>query len=196
MTKPSDWEAAIEFTRARFGAIDVLVNNAGIVRAATIEEMSYDDYLLVVSVNQHGCWLGIKHVIPAMRASGGGSIVNVSSQAGITPSVSISAYTASKFAIRGITRVAAAELGHDGIRVNAVLPGAVDTEMTASHTYSPERRRAAYAQQPVARIAEPVEIAKLVLFLASDDSSYCTGSDFLIDGGTLATLQVPRPEPV
>jgi 3alpha(or 20beta)-hydroxysteroid dehydrogenase len=191
---PASWEAAVELATSSFGRLDILVNNAGILRLGTIEEMPFEEYLAVVNVNQHGCWLGIKHVAPIMRAVGAGTIVNVSSQAGIVPAAGISAYAASKFAIRGITRVAAAELGHDGVRVNAILPGAIDTDMLTSRTMPPEQRTAFYARQPIPRVGTTDEIAKLVLFLASDDSTYCTGADFSIDGGAIAVLPIPPRE--
>jgi 3alpha(or 20beta)-hydroxysteroid dehydrogenase len=191
VTDPASWQATTELAASRFGSIDILVNNAGILRLGTIEEMTFEEYLSVINVNQHGCWLGIKHVAPIMRSAGRGSIVNVSSQAGLVPGARTSAYAASKFAIRGITRVAAAELGHDGIRVNAILPGAVDTDMLVSRTMTPEERNAFYARQPIPRIGTTDEIAKLVLFLASDDSTYCTGADFSIDGGAVAVLPIP-----
>ena len=191
VTDPASWQAAVDVAMTNFGRLDILVNNAGILRLGSIEDMPFDEYLSVVNVNQHGCWLGIKHVAPIMRAAGSGSIVNVSSQAGVLPAGGTSAYSASKFAIRGITRVAASELGHDGIRVNAICPGAIDTDMLVSQAMEPEQRNAFDSRQPIPRIGTTDEIAKLVLFLASDDSSYCTGADFLIDGGAVAALPIP-----
>jgi 3alpha(or 20beta)-hydroxysteroid dehydrogenase len=189
---PRGWQDAVDLAVESFGHLDVLVNNAGIVRITPIEDMDFADYLEVIEINQHGCWLGMKHVIPAMKANGSGNIINVASQAGILPAPGLSAYAASKFAVRGMTKVAAAELGPAGIRVNAIFPGAIDTPMALSRQFPPERRARLYSHLPLARIGTAEEVARLVLFLASDDSSYCTGGEFVIDGGALATVPIPR----
>ena len=167
----------------------MLVNNAGVLRFARIADMPLADFRRVLEVNAVGCWLGMKAVIGPMTAAGGGSIVNISSIEGFTGAAGLSAYSASKFAIRGMTKVAAQELGQFGIRVNSVHPGGVLTSMTLGQAGGRRRRRRASAflkAMPLARFAEPVEISRLVAFLASDESSYSTGSEFIADGGVLS----------
>ena len=186
VTSEADWQAAVEHTQEEFGRLDVLVNNAGIVRAGSIEHTSLEDFEAVVRVNQIGCFLGIKSVIAAMRASGGGAIVNISSIAGLIGVAGVAGYVASKHAVRGLTKAAALELGVDGIRVNSVHPGGVDTPMTNQGLLEEEQRNAIYAENPIPRVGRPEEVANLVLFLASDESAYCTGGEYLIDGGTTA----------
>src|SRR5262249_21306358 len=132
-------------------------------------------------VNQVGCWLGMKTVAPHLAARGGGSIVNTSSLAGLLGIPGRSAYSASKFAVRGMTRVAALELGPQGIRVNSGFPGAIATPMMGVGA-----RADVFSRQPIPRVGTPEEVAALVLFLASDESSYCTGSEFVVDGGLAA----------
>jgi 3alpha(or 20beta)-hydroxysteroid dehydrogenase len=193
VSRPEDWDAAIKMTLDRFGRIDVLVNNAGIVRAASIEDMPVEDFLQIIQINQLGCWLGMKAVIPAMRAAGGGSIVNISSQAGLTPGLNISAYAGTKAAMGVMSKVAAGELGPDHIRVNTVYPGAILTDMSFTRNLSDEARAKAYSHLPIPRLGTVEEVAKMVLFLASDDSSYCTGADFVVDGGALAIFRIPQP---
>lgn len=179
----AQWAAAIEATLARFGRLDVLVNNAGILRWGRIEDMSLEEYLQVVGVNQTGCWLGMKAALPALKAAGGGAIVNISSVAGIQAIGGASAYTASKFAVRGMSKSAALEFGRYNIRVNSVHPGGIDTPMVQT----PDRDLdEAYRQLPIARIGTPAEVARLVAFLASDEAAYCTGGEFAIDGGMMA----------
>jgi 3alpha(or 20beta)-hydroxysteroid dehydrogenase len=183
VTREEEWRRAVEAARARFGRLDVLVNNAGILRPGSIETLALADFEAVVRVNQIGCFLGMQAAIPALRESGGGSIVNVSSIAGMRGRPGLVAYVASKWAIRGMTKTAALELGRDGIRVNAILPGAIDTPMIAGPDFSAVDRAAHFAKLPVSRIGEPADVARLALFLASDESAYCTGADFVIDGG-------------
>jgi 3alpha(or 20beta)-hydroxysteroid dehydrogenase len=186
VTREQDWRGAVDATTTRFGRLDVLINNAGIVRGGALEHTSLDDYLAVIEVNQVGCFLGMRSVIPAMRAAGGGSIVNVSSTAGLEGVRGIVGYVASKFAIRGMTKTAALELGHDGIRVNSVHPGAIQTPMLGQDDFDPERMKAIFGGQPIPRVGQPEEIARMVLFLASDESSFSTGCEFVADGGLLA----------
>ena len=166
-------------------ALHVLVNNAGILGAfAQLEKLSLDDYLQAVMVNQVGPFLGMKHAVRPMVASGGGSIVNISSIGGIRGIPYALGYTATKWAVRGMTKSAAMELGRKGIRVNSVHPGGVATEMTKAVGDTGESKF--YQRLPIPRIGTPDDVANLVLFLASDESSYCTGAEFVIDGGSNA----------
>jgi 3alpha(or 20beta)-hydroxysteroid dehydrogenase len=182
VTSESHWKNAVRVAETKFGSLGILVNNAGIIKRSSMEETSLADFQQVLNVNLIGQFLGIRAVIPSMRKAGGGSIVNVSSVAGLVGSMQRGAYSASKWGIRGLTKTAALELAVDGIRVNVVHPGMIRTEMTV-HT-SP----LAMANQPIARMGSPEEIAQLVLFLASDSSSYSTGSEFIVDGGQTAGL--------
>jgi 3alpha(or 20beta)-hydroxysteroid dehydrogenase len=173
-----------------FGKIDVLVNNAGILMTGSIADTSLDEYMRVVQVNQVGVFLGMKSVLAAMTEAGGGSIVNISSVGGLAGCAGMVSYVSSKFAVRGMTKTAALEFGPLGIRVNSVHPGGVDTLMIAPSEVGDlgSDGRDVYSGVPLQRICEPAEIAKLVAFLASDESSYCTGSEFTADGGMLAGI--------
>jgi 3alpha(or 20beta)-hydroxysteroid dehydrogenase len=186
VTRPGDWAQAVSAATDRFGRLDVLVNNAGILRIGSLEEMSLEEYMLVVNINQVGCFLGMKAVIPTMKAAASGSIINTSSTSGFAGMPLLGAYTATKFAIRGMTKVAAMELGHYGVRVNSVHPGGMDTAMTDLPEFDHIDKDAAYGAQPIPRIGRPVEVAHLMVFLASDESSYCTGAEYLVDGGFMA----------
>jgi 3alpha(or 20beta)-hydroxysteroid dehydrogenase len=176
------WTSLVGWIGKAFGRLDVLVNNAGIFRVALIEEMTLEQYQRVVAVNQVGCWLGMKAVLPLMR-DGGGSIVNISSLAGQVGYAGMSAYGASKFAVRGMTKVAAIEFGRHGIRVNSVHPGMIDTPMIDVLLTGAESMWSTY---PTARPGGPEEVARLVCFLASDEASYCNGAEFVVDGGSSA----------
>ena len=188
VTSEADWAAAVALAAEAFGRLDVLVNNAGVLKFASIAEMPLDDFRQILEVNAVGCWLGMKAVIEPMKAAGGGSIVNISSIEGFTGAAGLSAYSASKFAVRGMTKAAAQELGPFGIRVNSVHPGGVLTRMTLGQaaTFDHVDGDAFLRSLPIARFAEPVEISRLVAFLASDESSYSTGSEFVADGGILS----------
>jgi 3alpha(or 20beta)-hydroxysteroid dehydrogenase len=185
-----EWAAATALALGRFGGLDVLVNTAGIAPTGTIVDGALEDYHRVVAVNQTGVWLGIRAVATAMRASNGGSIVNLSSAAGLAGSPGLAAYGVTKWAVRGMTKTAAGELARDGIRVNSVHPGVIDTAML-DDAHVP--REAALASA-LGRLGGAGEVARLVLFLASDESSYCTGSEFSVDGG-LFTGGALREEP-
>jgi 3alpha(or 20beta)-hydroxysteroid dehydrogenase len=186
VTSEQSWAAAAQFVQDEWGGLDVLVNNAGILRSASLETMSLADFQQVVAVNQVGCFLGMQAAIGPMRAAGGGSIVNLSSVAGLKGVAGVIGYVASKWAIRGMTKTAAMELGHDGIRVNSVHPGAIDTDMSNGPEFQAVDRTAHFGALPVPRIGRPDEVAQLIAFLASDASSYSTGGEFVIDGGGLA----------
>jgi 3alpha(or 20beta)-hydroxysteroid dehydrogenase len=182
----SDWKHVVAQTLHHFGRLDVLVNNAGIVEADPLEDMSLASYMKVVEINQVGVFLGMREATPAMRDAGGGSIVNISSTAGLEGVSGVIGYVASKWAVRGMTKSAALELGRYGIRVNSVHPGGVDTPMLGQDEFDDIDQDGVFATQPIPRIGRPEEIAKLVLFLASEESSYSTGSEFIADGGMLA----------
>lgn len=172
------WADAVAGIVERHGRLDVLVNNAGILSAAKLVNTRTEDWDRVIAINQTGVFFGMRAVAPTMIEQGGGSIVNISSVAGLEGVYGSMAYTASKFAVRGMTKVAAKELGPSGVRVNSVHPGIIDTEMTSD--FPKERMLRAV---PLNREADPSEVASLVLFLACDESSYCTGQEFVVDGG-------------
>ncbi|MGE0623355.1 MAG: SDR family NAD(P)-dependent oxidoreductase [Pseudomonadales bacterium] len=184
----ASWEQIVQATETRFGRLDVLVNNAGVLDTAGVEASSLEAWERVVAVNQTGVWLGMKVAIPALRRSGGGSIVNTSSIYGIVGSGGSAAYHASKGAVRLLTKTAALEYAPDGIRVNSVHPGYVNTPMIeqALPEANVSMLKLLGEQVPLGRLAEPEDIARGVLYLASDESSYVTGSELVIDGGVTA----------
>lgn len=186
-----DWAAAVELTVSTFGTLTTLINNAGILHVGPLEQTAVEDYMRVVAVNQLGCFLGMRAVAAPMRAGGGGSIVNTSSIAGQVGVPGVISYVATKFAIRGMTKAAAMELGHSGIRVNSVHPGTVDTPMIATGEFDDVDQDGLYAALPIPRIGRPADIAAMMVFLASDESSYCTGSEFFVDGGLTAGPPLP-----
>lgn len=182
----NSWVAAVQATEKHFGRLDILINNAGVLAFQPIEHMSLEEYMRVINVNQVGVWLGMRAVLPALREAGGGSIVNTSSVSGLRGVAYGSAYSASKFAVRGMTKVAALEFGQYSIRVNSVHPGGVETPMVTSVADSSVDGAAIYKGLPLGRIGQPNEVAEMLLFLASDRSSYCTGFEFVVDGGMTA----------
>jgi 3alpha(or 20beta)-hydroxysteroid dehydrogenase len=184
VSSEQDWADAV----GKAGRLDVLVNNAGVLHFSALADTKLDDYERVIRINQIGAFLGMRAVVPAMREAGGGSIVNVSSIEGLAAAPYLVAYAASKFAIRGMTKVAAMELGELGIRVNSVHPGMIDTDMVRDAAGGAELDLAPIGRKvALRRVGRPEEIAGLVVFLASDESSYCTGAEFVADGGATAT---------
>jgi 3alpha(or 20beta)-hydroxysteroid dehydrogenase len=189
VTSESDWAAAVAATMEAFGTLNVLVNNAGVLKHRKIADMTLAEFRQVIDVNLVGEWLGVKSVISPMSTAGGGSIINISSVEGFAGAAGLSAYSASKFGVRGITRSAAQELGKLGIRVNSVHPGGIMTSMTATafETFTDIGDGAGFMRSlPIARFAKSSEVSPLVVYLASDESSYCTGSEFVVDGGMLS----------
>ena len=184
------WLTMVSAAENHYGKLDILVNNAGILQFGTMtHETSLEDYMHHVSINQVGVFLGMKTAIPAMLRNKGGAIVNISSSNGFAGYGGTIAYTASKFAVRGMTKTAALEYGKAGIRVNSIHPGGIATPMTQGGDLgemTQEDQDAVYANLAMPRVGQPEEVAKLALFLASEDSSYSTGSEFTIDGGMLA----------
>ncbi|MFG3349580.1 SDR family NAD(P)-dependent oxidoreductase [Streptomyces sp. NPDC048018] len=191
VTSEADWAAAVAAARERFGHIDGLVNNAGILRFNELVSTPLDEFQAIVQVNQVGCFLGIRSVAPEIEAAGGGTIVNTASYTGVTGMAGVGAYAASKHAVLGLTRVAAVELAGKGIRVNAVCPGAIDTAMSNPEGVDPGATAELYRNLvPLGRIGRPEEVAALALFLTAEDSSYVTGQPFVIDGGWLAGVKL------
>jgi NAD(P)-dependent dehydrogenase (short-subunit alcohol dehydrogenase family) len=184
VTSESDWRGAVETAEQTYGKLTILVNNAGIVRMAPLDETSLDAWNEVINVNQTGVFLGMKQAIPAMRRASGGSIINISSVAGLVGLPNIPAYQASKGAVRLLTKNAAVQYAKDNIRVNSIHPGRIETPMTANLT--PERRAMVLDLTPLGRDGKPEEVAYGVLYLASDESSYVTGAELVIDGGFTA----------
>jgi 3alpha(or 20beta)-hydroxysteroid dehydrogenase len=188
VSSEDDWKNVVDEAVETLGGVDVLVNNAGILRFAALSDMPLEDYLRIVNVNQVGTFLGMRAVSKPMMAAGSGSIVNISSVEGLAGMPYLTAYTSTKFAIRGMTKVAALELGPHGIRVNSVHPGMIETDMVKDAAgghdvdLSPAAKRIA-----LRRMGQPEDIAQVVLFLASDRSSYVTGAELAADGGATAT---------
>ena len=182
----ASWESAVADTLVRHGRIDVLVNNAGIFAAGTILSTALSDFQRMMDINCTGVFLGMQKVGQAMSETGGGSIVYISSVAGLMGTAGAASYGASKWAVRGMTKTAAKELGRHGIRVNSVHPGWIDTDMLDQvHDFDDgsDRTKRMLRTVPLGRVAEPDEVGRVVLFLASQDSSYCTGQEFTVDGG-------------
>ena len=188
VTSEQDWNEVVKKAIELYGAIHILVNNAGITGNImhSLEETSLDEFKKVVDINLISQFIGIKAVVPHMKKNKGGSIINISSIAGIVGSAKATAYTASKGAVRSFTKGAAAEFAGDNIRVNSVHPGYVDTPMTRGLQNPEEFKKMAIGITPLGREAVPDEVAFGVLYLASDESSYTTGSEMVIDGGNTA----------
>ncbi|MCC5894181.1 MAG: glucose 1-dehydrogenase [Alkalibacterium sp.] len=187
VTSESSWESLVKQAEDTFGPVSILVNNAGIVKQNSIAETSLEEYRQTIHINQDGVFLGMKYVLPSMKKTENGSIINISSVAGMVGGTANLAYTASKFAVRGMTKAAAAEFAEFGIRVNSVHPGVIRTPMTEQEGIK-EMIKEMEKDIPMKRIAEPEEITNLVLYLASDESSYSTGTEFVADGGLIQVM--------
>lgn len=181
-----DWQRVVAASIEQFGKVDVLVNNAGILLMKPLEDTSDDEWERVMAVNARSIFLGCKNIVPAMQRAGKGSIINVSSAYGLVGSPGCAAYVASKGASRMLTKAAAADFVKFNIRINSLHPGVVLTEMTRPLLTTPEYTRAALGTTILDRPAEPEEVSAAVLFLASDESSYMTGSELVVDGGMTA----------
>lgn len=177
---PEQWDTLLQHAEASYGPVSGLVNVAGVLSEGSIADSEPQEFQRVVDVNLMGTYLGVRAVIPSMRRAGGGSIVNISSTGGLVAYANRASYVAAKWAVRGFTKAAALELGSDNIRVNSVHPGPIDAPMASSIS-------AVLAKGlPIARRGTPGEIAAMVRFLLSDEASYCTGSEFVVDGGQVA----------
>jgi 3alpha(or 20beta)-hydroxysteroid dehydrogenase len=182
VTNPGHWEAAIASAVNAYGALHVLVNNAGIANYGPIGQYSRSDWDRIIAINLTGVFNGITAAIPALKATGGGSIVNMSSLAGLRGEVGMPGYVATKFAVRGLTKAAALDLARYGIRVNSIHPGIVRTPLSS------EGPPVSMSHVAMDRVGEATEIANLTVFLASDESSFSTGAEFIADGGEFAGL--------
>lgn len=193
VTNPEDWQKAVAAAE-EFGPLNVLVNNAAILFAKSIVDTTPEEYMKVVTVNQLGTFLGIKSAIEPMKRAGKGSIINISSIDGLQAKNSLVAYGSSKWAVRGMTKNAALELGPYNIRVNSVHPGGIWTAMhgAAEGSQPTDQDHASYQFQALPRIGMPEEVARMSLFLATDEASYSTGSEFLVEGGWQAGMRVPQ----
>lgn len=197
VTNEEDWVSAVQDAEQAFGRLDILLNNAGILKFGKLEDSTLEEYMQIINVNQVGVFLGMKSAVPAMKRSGGGSIINISSVEGLRGLPRLTAYSASKFAVRGMTKSAAVELGKHKIRVNSVHPGFIDTPMTrAQGLEGVDVDELFKAGVPLRRAGTPDDIVNMVLFLASDESSYCTGAEFVVDGGATSFVgwggHIPR----
>ena len=186
VTSEESWQAAVGAAVGRFGKLDILVNNAGIYRTHNVLETSGEEWDQVMDINAKGVFLGTKAAIPAMRQNGGGSIVNISSVAGLIGNFMSSAYTASKGAVRLFTKSTAIQYAGDGIRANSVHPGTIETDMTAPVLSDADYRQDRINRTPLGRLGTAADVAYGVLFLASDEASFMTGSELVIDGGRTA----------
>jgi 3alpha(or 20beta)-hydroxysteroid dehydrogenase len=182
----ASWTALVTDANERFGPVNVLINNAGVLRFGEFDSIALEDVELLLRVNQLGTFLGIRSVIPTMKANGGGSIVNASSIEGLGGMAGVGAYCGTKWAIRGMTKAASHELARHKIRVNSVHPGMIDTGMTREHGGDVAMEFGA-KKIPLRRVGHPVDVAPAYVFLASDEAGYVTGAELAVDGGVTAT---------
>ncbi|MCY4651936.1 MAG: glucose 1-dehydrogenase, partial [Dehalococcoidia bacterium] len=183
VTSEDDWRDAVEFTLNTYGRLDILINNAAIYKRTPIVQTELDEWNQIMDINSTGVFLGTKHAVPAMQKSGGGSIINISSTAGLVGSERGSAYGASKGSVRLFTKYTAIQHAGDGIRSNSIHPGPIDTDMIADNIATPEDRAESEARVPLGRIGTVMDVAYGALFLASDESSFMTGAELVIDCG-------------
>ena len=187
VTKESDWRSAVQEAVSRYGKLDILVNNAGILIRKGVEDTTEEEWDRIMAINAKGVFLGTKCAIPAMREAGGGSIINISSTAGLTGNTGgSSAYTATKGAVRLFTKATAIQYAKENIRCNSVHPGIIDTVMVQETLSDPDQMRERMERLPLGRVGTTEDVAYGVLYLASDESSFVTGSELVIDGGTTA----------
>ena len=186
VTSEDDWQDAVEFTLNTYGRLDILINNAAIYKRTPIVQTGLDEWNQIMDINSTGVFLGTKHAVPAMQKSGGGSIINISSTAGLVGSERGSAYGASKGSVRLFTKYTAIQHAGHGIRANSIHPGPIDTEMIKENISTPEDRAESEARVPLGRIGTVMDVAYGALFLASDESSFMTGAELVIDGGVTA----------
>ena len=191
VSSDDDWRTFVKATSDKWKMVDILVNNAGLVHFTPIEDFDPSDAQRIFSVNTVGPMLGAKHVAPIMKANRKGSIVNISSVDGLRGCNGLTVYTASKWAVRGLTKSLAYELGAHGVRVNSVHPGGVNTPMGNARGLPPEELHFAFKRVPLQRIGEPEEIARASLFVASDEASYISGAEIAVDGGWAAGYYQP-----
>ncbi len=194
VTEVTSWQSMVDETASQFGRLDIVINNAGIARLKLIEDSTLQEYLEVIRINQVGVWLGMQTAIPKLKEAGGGCIINTSSTAGLEGYAGLGAYVSSKFAVRGMTKVAAQELGRYNIRVNSVHPGPIDTPMIRDPQITggdQSRVAARRSTSPIPRVGHVDEVAAMMLFIAAD-ATYSTGSEFVIDGGVTAGSSLGR----
>jgi 3alpha(or 20beta)-hydroxysteroid dehydrogenase len=187
VTKDEDWKFAVAAAEKEYGPISMLVNNAGIVSYGAVDLMEPDEFRRVIDINLTGTFLGMHYAVPSLRRASGGVIINISSTAGMMGYATISAYGASKWGVRGMTKAVAMELGKDNIRVMSIHPGPIRTPMTED--IGDEIAKA----QPIPRLGEPEEVTKLLLFMAAD-ATYSTGSEWIVDGGALLGPVIDLPQ--
>ncbi|HYN34535.1 MAG TPA: SDR family oxidoreductase [Ilumatobacteraceae bacterium] len=186
VTDEAAWNEVVTSTEATWGPIGVLVNNAGIVTFGSIEDMTLEQFQRTIDINLTGVFLGMHSVVPSMKRAGGGSIVNISSMAGLQGLANLGAYVASKWGVRGLTKTAALELGAFGIRVNSIHPGPIRTPMIGG------LRDSLGSRQPIARVGEPSEVTAMLLFIVQE-ATYSTGHEFIVDGGAIVGSSVQPP---
>ncbi len=186
VTDENQWNEAVAATVRRFSKLDILINNAGIFRTSRVEETSSAEWDQVMDINAKGVFLGAKAAIPAMRAAGGGSIINLSSVAGLVGAAYSSAYSASKGAVRLFTKSTAIQYATDGVRCNSIHPGVIQTDMTREAIADSQFKAQRLDPTPLARLGQPEDVAYGALYLASDESSFVTGAELVIDGGWTA----------